>query len=129
MNFQCLAFVESESVWIRQYPCNFPTFARHIILGDNFVNNFERLFCLINLCLRFISRFGRYCEDFTLHFTLSLSLSLSSLYPFHLFLSLSLSLSISLSLFSPSLSIYLLLPFFLSLSFSLSSLHHSLWRI
>ena len=91
---------------------------------------------VINLCLHFISRFGRFYEDFPFH-SLSLSLSLS-LYPFHLslylFLSLSLSVSLSLlslppSLISPSLSISPLLLFFLSLSFSLSSLYHSIWRI
>ena len=83
--------------------------------------------------MRFISRFGRFHEDFTLRafhslypFHLSIpftSLSLSPLFPFHLsipFTSLSLSpLSLSLSL---SLS-YLSLPLFISpstfLSFSL----------
>ena len=81
-----------------------------IIQRDNFEVIISQHNFVINLCLRFISRFGRFYEDFTLPFTLSL-------YPFHLsihFTSLSLSLSyLSLPLYiSPSI-------FFLSL-FSLS---------
>ena len=97
---------------------------------------------VINLSLRFISRFGRFHEDFTLKEG-TVPLPFSRNWPEnHLHnlgkalgeglgllktgsLSLSLSLSplypfhFSLSLISPSLSISLLLPFFLSL-FSLS---------
>ena len=96
------------------------------------ISNFSTYFCVIvsphNFCnqpsLRFISRFGRFHKDFIFPFTLSIpftSLSLSPLYPFHLsipftflcpFHSLSLyPFHLSLSLFSPSLSISLLLPF------------------
>ena len=95
----------------------------------------------------FISRFGRFHEDFALkegtvplpfsrnrpenqshNLGKALAEGLGLLKTGSLSLSLSLS-PLSLSLISPSLSISLLLPFFLSLSFSLSSLYHSLWRI
>ena len=64
---------------------------------------------MINLCLRFISRFGRFKKDFTLPFTLSLSLSLSPLYPFNL--------SLSLPLFSLSFSLSYLMDVFVLVSF------------
>ena len=121
-------------------------------------HSYRVIICVINLSLRFISRFGRFHEDFpfkegtvrvpipfsrnrlenhshNLGKALGEGLGLLcapftsvSLSPLYPF-HLSLSLSLSLSLISPSLSISLLLPFFLSLSFSLSSLYHSLWRI
>jgi hypothetical protein len=72
---------------------------------------------VINLCLHFISRFGRFYEDFPFH-SLSLSLSLS-LSPLSLSLSFSLSLCLSLSLISPSLS-YISLPLYISPSTFLS---------
>ena len=113
---------------------------------------------VINLSLRFISRFGILHEDFTLkegtvplpfgrnrpeNHSHSLGKALGDglglLKTGSLLISLSLStlcpfhlslsLFLSISLLSPSLSIFLLLPFFLSLSFSLSSLYYSLWRI
>ena len=73
-------------------------------------HNFATLFCVINLCLCFISRFVRFYEDFILPFSLFLSLSLSPLYPFHL--------SLSLSLLFPTSPLYLsfYLSFYLSLS-------------
>ena len=81
-----------------------------IISRDNFATSF----CVINLCLRFISRFRRFYDNFTLPFTLSLSLSLSSIpftslppslyLSFYLSFSLSPSLSLLLSLFSLSFS-------------------------
>ena len=87
-----------------------PFFGYVIISQHNFV---------INLCLRFISPFGRFYDDFTIPFTLSL-------YPFHLsipFTSLSLSY-LSLPLFiSPSTFLFLsLLLSLFSLSFSLAYL-------
>ena len=80
---------------------------------------------VFNLSLRFISRFGRFHKEFSLHafhslypFRLSIpftSLSLSPLYPFHL-------LSLSPSIPFTSLSLSPLYPFHLSLSLSLSLL-------
>ena len=83
---------------------------------------------VINLCLHFISRFGRFYEDFPFHsFSLSLSIPFTSL-SISFFLSLSLSLSLSyLSLPLLYLPPSLYLPFYFS--FSLSSLYHSIWRI
>ena len=85
---------------------------------------------VINLSLRFISRFGRFPEEPSLPLYLlpfTLSLYIPYIYISH---------SLSLSLISPSLSISLLLTFSFSLLlslllslFSLSSLYHSLWRI
>ena len=88
------------------------------------------------LSLRFISRFGRFHEDFSLRafhslypFRLSIpftSLSLSPLYPFHLSLYLSLPLlsqSLYLSLpLPPSLYLFFYLSFSLSPSLSLLSI-------
>ena len=90
---------------------------------------------VIDLSLRFISRFGRFHEDFNIPFTLSnpftsLSLSplsLSPLYPFHLsipFTSLSLSplYPFHLSIPFTSLSLSSLYPFHLSNPFTSLSL-------
>ena len=69
----------------------------------------------INLCLRFISWFGRFYEDFTLPFTLSIPFTLSlSLSPFLSLLSLPLSLFLSFYLsfsLSPSLSLLSIILF------------------
>jgi hypothetical protein len=77
-------------------------------------NDHRVIIFVYNLSLRFISRFGRFHDDFN-SARLSLSLSLWPLYPFDLsipFTSLSLSLSPSLY---PSLSLsYLSLPLSLS---------------
>ena len=53
---------------------------------------------MINLCLRFISQFGRFCEDFTLPSTLSLSIPFTSLYLSYLSLPLYISPSTFLSI-------------------------------
>ena len=74
---------------------------------------------VINLCLHFISRFGRFYEDFPFHsFSLSLSIPFTSL-SISFFLSLSLSLSLSyLSLPLLYLPPSLYLPFYFSFSLS-----------
>ena len=95
-----------RSFWIHQYPYNSLSFARHNILAIILCNNFERSFCVINLCFSVwkILR-GFYSPFHSLSFPFT-SLSLSPLYPFHLsipFTSLSLSLYLSRTLYiSPS---------------------------
>ena len=90
--------------WIRQYPYNSLTFARHNILADNFVYTI----CVMVKDKRMIILYAIISCDQPL-FTLFFSVW-EVLWGFY-----------SLSLISPSLSVYLLLPF--------SSLYHSLWRI
>ena len=108
--------------WIRQYPYNSQ------ILRDIIYNFTRILLCApFTLSIPFTSLSLSPLYPFHLSIPF-ISLSLSPLYPFHIsislslyiyiYLSLSLSFSfyLSISLISPSLSIYLLLPFFLSLS-------------
>ena len=103
--------------WIRQYPYNSLTFARHNILADNFVYTIcvmvkDKLYAIISCDQPLFKLYFSVWEILQGFYSPFLSLSLSI--PFT---PLSLSLSLFLSLISPSLSISLLLPFFLSLFF------------